>query len=229
MIKINLLPVEKRRSERTPLPRFFLIVSTAAVAAILLGYNALVYVQIRGVEADTLNQKTHLNTLIQDVAKHDRLVAEMTLLDTKVQEIKNLVGRDVDYWRAVNALWDVIHANPKVWIDDIKVVDSRTAQAELKRGDPESNEAPPYAVTMKCYVIGDDVTEMTRFRSALKEHVVLQETLSTVNFNVDWKVDEDKQAGGNNPYSISFAVSLFGPTTKPKWKTAAAAPTGAIR
>ena len=30
MIKINLLPLEKRKTERTPLPRFILIASTAA-------------------------------------------------------------------------------------------------------------------------------------------------------------------------------------------------------
>ena len=39
MIKINLLPTEKRKAERTPLPRFLLIASTAAAFFILLFYN----------------------------------------------------------------------------------------------------------------------------------------------------------------------------------------------
>ena len=42
MIKINLLPTEKRKAERTPLPRFLLIASTAAAFFILLFYNLFV-------------------------------------------------------------------------------------------------------------------------------------------------------------------------------------------
>ena len=41
MIKINLLPTEKRKAERTPLPRFLLIAATAAAFFILLFYNLL--------------------------------------------------------------------------------------------------------------------------------------------------------------------------------------------
>lgn len=223
MIKINLLPVEKRKAERTPLPRFFLILSTAAVAAVLILSNVWIYIQIIAVERDIEIAKQELASLAKDVEKHDRLVAEHAFLDAKLNQIKALVSRDVElgWWRAVDALWTVISAHPKVWIDDFRAVDGRTSGADIKRVDPASNEVPPYAVSMRCHVAGNEVAEMTQFRKALKDHPVLQETLTTVNFNVDWSVVAE--TGFDEKHSITFNVTLFAPHTPPKRKPAPSA------
>ena len=213
MIKINLLPIEKRKAERTPLPRFFLIAATAAAAAILLLYNAWILIRIKNVSDDIAVKEKRLASLQPAVAKFQALTARHTALQTKVREIQGLVSREVDYWRAVNALWDVIHDNPKVWIDDIRVLDVRATQTEMKRLKPDETVVPPYSVSMKCHVAGEEVSEMTQFRNALKDHPVLQETLSTLNFNVDWRVEEEKTF--EEKASISFAVTLFGPTSPP--------------
>ena len=54
---------------------------------------------------------------------------------------------------------------------------------------------------------------MTKFRNALKENPFLKEYLTVLNFNVDWKVDDEK--GYPDPFSISFQISLMGPMTPP--------------
>src|ERR1041385_7084010 len=114
MIKINLLPTEKRKAERTPLPRFLLIASTAAAFFVLLFYNLYVLKLISDTVDETKRNRQTLADLQPKVAEYERLLAEETLLKTKVKEIESLVTRDVEYWRMINALWDVIHTNPRV-------------------------------------------------------------------------------------------------------------------
>ena len=222
MIKINLLPTEKRKAERTPLPRFLLIAATAAAFFILLFYNLLVLKWISDEKSEIARQQGILQNLQPFVQEHDRLKAQETTLKNKVQEIESLINRDVEFWRTVNALWDVIHQNKRVWIDSFQVLDARTAPGELKRGDPETKEAVAYGVTMKCHVAGDEVTEMTKFRTSLKENPVLQETLTLINFDVDWRVAEERDKEASETHSIDFGISMFGLATPPKRKPASA-------
>ena len=219
MIKINLLPTEKRKAERTPLPRFLLIASTAAAFFILLFYNLFVLKLISDTQDEITSQKKILADLQPAVQEHDRLVAEETALKNKVKEIESLINRDVEYWRTVNALWDVIHNNPRVWIDDIRVLDAKMAPADLRRVDPDNKESVAYGISMRCHVAGEEVTEMTKFRKALKENPILQETLTLINFNVAWTVQDEKATKDlEETKLIDFEVSMFGLATPPKRK-----------
>jgi hypothetical protein len=244
MIRINLLPAEKRKAERTPLPRLALIMTTAAAATVLFLYIAWILLEIKRTSDDIDDKTNQLNRLQADVAKFDQLTARSGQLRQKLQELSDLTKRDVDegWWRAVNALWDVINAHPRVWIDDLRVLDERSVQSEVKRADADDKMAPPYGVTMKCHVAGEDLIEMTKFRNALKNNTVLQETLTFLNINVDWKIDDEKDFSESS--SVSFNVALFGPTSPPKRKgapppggaastaapgTAPAAPAGGVK
>jgi hypothetical protein len=228
MIKINLLPTEKRKAERTPLPRFLLIASTAAAFFILLFYNLFVLKMISDTQDDIVRENKTLNDLARDVAEFDRLTAEETALKNKVKEIESLINREVEYWRTVNALWDVIHNNPRVWIDDIRVMDSRTAPGDYRRVDPEGKEAIAYGISMRCHVAGEEVTEMTKFRKALKDNPILQESLTLINFNVAWNISEDKGDKGVEEIKfIDFEIAMFGLATKPKRREPVAPPKGA--
>jgi len=220
MIKINLLPTEKRKAERTPLPRFLLIASTAAAFFILLFYNLFVLKLISDTQDDIARENKTLNDLQPAVAEHDKLVAEETALKNKVTEIQSLINREVEYWRTINALWDVIHNNPRVWIDDIRVLDTRTAPGELRRIEPDNKEPVAYGVGMRCHVAGEEVNEMTKFRKALKDNPILQETLTLINFNVAWTIVEEK--GGDKAAEenrvLDFEITMFGLANKPKRK-----------
>src|SRR4029453_11929821 len=124
MIKINLLPTEKRKAERTPLPRFLLIASTAAAFFILLFYNLFVLKMISDTQDDIARENKVLNDLQPAVAEHDKLVTDETALKNKVKEIQSLINREVEFWRTINALWDLIHNNPLVGFDAPRVLDS---------------------------------------------------------------------------------------------------------
>ncbi|HEV3025998.1 MAG TPA: hypothetical protein VG457_00410, partial [Planctomycetota bacterium] len=51
---------------------------------------------------------------------------------------------------------------------------------------------------------------------------ILQETLTLINFDVDWKVNDEKEKDSTETHSIDFAISMFGLTTPPKRKPPAA-------
>ena len=57
---------------------------------------------------------------------------------------------------------------------------------------------------------------MTKFRKSLKEHPILQETLTLINFNVTWTVKEEKEKGIEETHSIDFEISMFGLATPPQ-------------
>ena len=223
MIKINLLPAEKRKTERTPMRQFALIMTTAAVfAGVVLGLAGL-WLKISSVEGEIAAKEARNVQLQQYVVQHAKLTADKAALVAKIKEITDVVNRDVQWWRAMSALWDVINSNPKVWIDDIRILDERSVQSELKRVDPDAkmSPAPPYGVSMRCHVGGMEVTEMSRFRTELKNHVGMQELLPGLNFNLDWKLEDEKDF--DDKFSIGFSISLFGPPEKLVAKTAAPA------
>src|SRR6185295_17862715 len=200
------------------LPRFLLIASTAAAFFILLFYNLFLLKLISDKTDEIRRENETLTRLQPDVALHDKLLAEQTALQNKVREIEGLITRDVEYWRTINALWDVIHSNPRVWIDDIRILDARSAPGDLRRVNSEATESVAYGVTMRCHVAGEEITEMTKFRKALKENPILQETLTLINFNVAWSVTDEPVKLSEETHSIDFEISMYGLATPPKRK-----------
>lgn len=228
MIKINLLPSEKRKAERTPLPRFFLIVVNVAAAALFaLGIVYYTLIKIPGVERDIKAAQDLRKDLQPKVDEHDALVKDRDAVKTKVEQIVRLTNRGIEWWQAVNAVWEVIQDNPKVWIDEIRMIDGKGVAGELKKADSASKDTPPFGLGLKCHTAGDEVLTLTSFRAALKKHPTLSRILPGVNFSVDWKKDDEKDFPEKN--SLSFNVTLFGASSAPpppvaKGKAAAAKP-----
>lgn len=214
MIKINLLPEEKRKAERTP-PRFFAMVVMNVAALALIGvYLLYLWMEIQDTEEQIRAKQVELANLQRFVEEHDNLEREHGQLQAKIREIDDLTKRDVEWWDAINALWDVIHLHTKVWIDDLKILDSAGAATEIKRADSSTPLNPIYGLIIRCHVAGNDVSEMTKFRNALKNSPGLNRTLSVINLDVDWRVDDE--ADSEAKYSIGFSVSLFGfPAAQP--------------
>lgn len=214
MIRINLLPADKRKAESTPIGRQLLNYATVAVAGGVIAGLAFMWVAILSVENDIEDAKKELAGLAPAVAEFTTLTSEKKQLEDRVKDLKAVTQRDVEWWEAINTVWSVVHAHPKIWIDDIRILNVASVQGEVKKNDPESKIAPPYGLTMKCHVAGSEVAEMTKFREALKNDLVLQRLLTTINFNPDWKVEAEDNAAVS--HSIAFSVALYGPVEAPK-------------
>jgi hypothetical protein len=222
MIKINLLPAEKRKAERTPLPRFGLMMADVAVLGVVLLLVIISFVQIgyRNTEIKVKNEQ--LESLQPDVKKHDALLADVNRMSGELASLKKVTDqRPFEWWKVFDAVWDVVQTNQRVWLDSIDLVDAKQAESKLKAIDPETQVKPSYGVILKCHVGGLDVKGLTGFRMDLKNNEYLQKMFPTVNFDTQWLVSEQKDF--LEKYSLDFEVLLVNTGQKDEGQTNPAA------
>jgi hypothetical protein len=211
MIKINLLPPSERPVDRTPLPRFLLILTTVAAAAGAVAFIAyLIFVQVRSVNTDLSEKKKELLRYKDQVAQYDSMQKQITELATKIKEIDSIAGREFPWWQIVDA----------IWIDEIKILDDKTVQGAVKKSDPTAKNFPAYGVSLKCHAAAPDplaygahpqmLDVMAAFRLDLKKHPLLAKYLPQVNFNIDFRVQLEKDF--YEGASATFEVTLLGET-----------------
>ncbi|MBI4566565.1 MAG: hypothetical protein HY716_17955 [Planctomycetes bacterium] len=207
MIKINLLPLEKRKPERPPLARYGLVLVNAGLVAAVVLIMLGSWYQIAAVNAETVQARDDLQKLQADVRKHDKLMEEnqrLTKDATLLQQI--LDKRSFEFWRVLDAIADVVQANPKVWLDEISVLDAKVVEQRFKTADPASTVKASYGILMKCHVGGLDAKSMTAFRIALKENPTIHMLFPLVNFETEWVVEEQKDF--LEKFSLQFEVTL---------------------
>jgi len=224
MLKINLLPVSERPVDRTPLPRFLLILATAVVGAGLTAYIALlVFNDSRPLDQIMEERKKELRSYDGDVAEHDQLEAAVKQARARIKEKDQFAGRDIAWNDVVSAVWDIVadRRHERIWFDEIKVLDEKAVQQIIKKGDPQAKQYPPYALQIKCHAAGVNIQDITRFRLDLKKNEILRKTLPSMTFNPDFRVTAEKDYV--EEFSMTFEVYLFpevqaAPTRKPPGK-----------
>ncbi len=209
MIKINLLPVEKRKPERTPLPRFGLILADVGVGAVAVAVILFWLILVGQKQGERDTKKSELAALKPDIERYKVAFAKNGELNAKYEEIKSIAGSGHEWWKILDALWEVINDNPGVWIDDITTQDTASASGMLQGADPGTNApAPPYAVSISCHSAGLSTKAMTKFRTDLRKHGELKKYFQGINFSVEWTVED--RAEYVERYSLGFKVTLFG-------------------
>jgi len=207
MIKINLLPPEKRKAERTPLPRFGLMMADAAVLGVVLILVIISYIQILNTEKEIEVKKSELAELQPFVQKHDKLQRDLAVLKGELEALGKITGlRPFQWWQVLDYIWDTVEDNKRVWLDSMEVADGRQMGSKLKALDPDSKDNPAYGVVLRCHVGGLDVKGMTNFRMALKNHPELKKLFPIVNFDTQWTVADQKDFV--EKYSLDFEVIL---------------------
>lgn len=215
MIKINLLPLEKRKPERTPLPRLFLIIVEAALVSILVFYIIFIYLKISDKDKEIQTLQTNFSQLSLLANEYDKKVSEKSKIEQMVKEIDDVTFRQLKWSEVIDALWDIIYNNPRIWLEEIKILDARGAQTELKKFMPGATFSPRCAIQLKCCAAGENTTAITNFRMDLKKHPKLCRIFDQVNPTPDFKVSLEEDS--EEKFFISFTVILFnigGQTTK---------------
>jgi len=221
MIKINLLPAEKRKAERTPLPRFGLIMVDVAALGLVLLALIISWIQIVNTGNQIEAKKTELAGLQEAVKKHDALLADVELRTRELASLKKVTDqRPFEWWKVFDAVWDVVENNKRVWLDSIDLVDGKAAETRLKAFDPDTQIKPTYGVILKCHVGGLDVKGLTGFRMDLKNNEYLMKMFPTVNFDTQWQVSDQKDF--LEKYSLDFEVLLVNSGQKDEGQTAPA-------
>lgn len=124
MIKINLLPLEKRRPERTPLGRFLLIVSgVAAVCVIAVVIFWLQFIKIADAKkvVEDIEQKLNSPQAAKDRAEFDALTAKKAAAEGRKQTVEKLKA-PFRWTEILDIICDKLETtHTKVWIDEIKM------------------------------------------------------------------------------------------------------------
>lgn len=207
MIKINLLPLEKRRPERTPFPRFMLILATAAVAAGILVVVGWTYIQIKAAQEEKQNLQSELDTLDIAVRNHSRLTKRINALKARISQIEMVTSRNVELWKTVDAVWNIVDENKKVWLDSIRLMDAKETKPIFRRTNPKAKSFPQYGLALECHAAGANARDLTRFRMGLKRHPYLMKKFPQMNITPAWSVESEEDFQGS--YSMNFKVQMF--------------------
>ncbi|MFH1230157.1 MAG: hypothetical protein V1709_01530 [Planctomycetota bacterium] len=172
MICINLLPPERQRKERIPLPRFLAMNAAIIICALLLIWNVYQYRETKQQSAIYNTKKEDLESLLKKVELYDQMLVDETELNKwnkTAAEIKNT--RSFLWWEKIDELWDVIHSSHDIWITSLQALD----------GPPPGRRADTKieaSISMNCLAAGSSSDRMTSFRIELKNHPGLKETFN---------------------------------------------------
>jgi hypothetical protein len=188
MIRINLLPPDRRRAERTPFSHYMLNLLAAVlliIVVIVLGAQVYWYLNLSG-EVDDYNKKITLIKVELDKAKYDQKQAEIDKVKAKERTVEQLSKRDVHWAKIFSTLWTVLDNEKALWITDLKVLNASQAKNLLRapggRVGP-GGAAPPYGLTVKVSIFGHDGNRIVALREALRTHEYLSKFLPTINPN----------------------------------------------
>jgi hypothetical protein len=217
MIKINLLPLDKRKTERTPLKGAGLMIADAAVLVVVVILVVIHVIQIGNLNTEIAEKKKTVASLQEDVKKHDMLKAKAEELARQLTDLEKVTATRPFYWsEVIDALWDTVAKHKRVWLDDIQQADGKVMESKLKALDANSPVTnSKHGILLKCHVGGTDVRALTNFRRELKEHPTLARYFPVVNFDISYRQSDQKEF--TEKYSLDFEVFLVntGQTSEP--------------
>jgi len=208
MIKINLLPLDKRKTERTPLKGVGLMIADAAIAAVVIILIVIHVIWNSQLTTDIEAKKKTIASLANDVKEHDKLVAEVRQLTNEKNDLDKVVATRPFFWsEVIDGIWDVVAKHKRVWLDDIQQADGKMMDSKLKALDPNTPiSGSRHGVLLKCHVGGVDVRALTAFRRELREHPTLSRYFPVVNFDVSYRKADQKEFA--EKFSLDFEVFL---------------------
>lgn len=221
MLKINLLPPERRRLRRTPLYALLpltlgvmLVAGSTAMAAWFWVMMVTIQGDIEATEA-TIKRKEPIRS------QHQQLTNALAKIRADMGSITQILSTPRPHWSEImGALVEVSSKNPNVWFDKIEILNETAASAALRRFSPQTRQQPRFGVQLECNVAPEKLTEegkisyvgnpelIMKFREELKLHPILQK-----NFKEFWPVHPDWQStpeqGSNEGFKLKFSVFLI--------------------
>ena len=131
MIKVNLLPIEKRKAEGTPLPRFMAIVGGVVASLLLLVGFAFIWLQAGAVDREIGDLDSQIAQAKQKTLQKNALEAQVKGLRGRNDAIVAIEkSRSVLWAERLDRLAQVLDKQArKVWLVGIKGTDTPTAAA----------------------------------------------------------------------------------------------------
>ncbi len=223
MLKVNLLPPEKRKLKRTP---YYALVPLVVSVAILTGSIAactFFYLEDQRLKQEIQAGELEVARLTPFKDKHDMLVQRIGAEEGRIRSIEAVTKRPVFWGEVMAALVEVTSKNPRVWLDEITYLDTQRAQAVDRRYNAQSQAKPAYGISMRCNIAPDlvddpknpnkpkaqtNVAYMIKFRRDLKEHPKLKQIFGEFHPKIpEW--DDRTDEGSKEGIKMVFEAHLL--------------------
>lgn len=135
MIRINLLPEEYRRRNRTPLKLMLTVSAGVAANSVLLSWYAwLAFGVSAEIDSERNVLQTELDGLTPQVEYHKALEGEQKRFAAREQTLGSITASRISWTRKVDELITVINSGGEgerhfVWLDDLNVQQTTSARA----------------------------------------------------------------------------------------------------
>ena len=149
MIRINLLPEEYRKKNRTPLKMMLAVATGVTVNSILLAWYAwLAFGVSAEIESERTVLQTELDGLTPQVDYHKSLDGEQLRYAAREKTLAGITASRIYWTRKVDELITVINAGGEgerhfVWLDDLTVQQTANERAKTPAASrPRDTRAP---------------------------------------------------------------------------------------
>lgn len=128
MIRINLLPDEYRRSNRTPIKLMLSVTAAVAVNSALIAWAAWLGLGVLAeVESEQSVLQTEMDGLTPQVTYHNALEVENKRFAARELALAQITNQRVNWTQKVDELVDVVHTGGEgerhyIWFDDLTVM-----------------------------------------------------------------------------------------------------------
>jgi hypothetical protein len=139
MIQINLLPPERRRTERTPIGRFVLILFGVILFCAVSFFIVYLEINIRGLQRQLADRQTDYNS--PKTAQINLEYADLTARDATHKSRKAVISqlRPAFRWSNVlDLLCDMLETrHKKIWFDTIRTISSKDVRSMQQKLGPK--------------------------------------------------------------------------------------------
>jgi hypothetical protein len=185
MLRINLLPPERRRLKRPPLYALIPLALGVALCTAAVAVSFYFYFWMSQIEADieiARQEHDQLKNVEKVETRHSEKTAELKAIRDGVANINSILDEKTVEWAEIlDALTEVASRHPSLWYEKIETMASGAAGSYLRSQDPkatggsfglqvECSMAPDKVVVEGKETFQSDPERMMKFREDLHSH-----------------------------------------------------------
>jgi Tfp pilus assembly protein PilN len=219
VIRINLLPPEKRRPERTPLPRFLMILVAAATTAGVVMLILILLFRMWQLDGEIKTQNDLKQALAPIEKEYDAAEKEINEVKGREDLVKALEDRGVYWSEVINHLWTILDADKSVFITGITILDGQKAKSLIKGTSTQATYQFGLQIGVK--MLSDDTNQATDLRRTLNTDPYLAQYLPMID-----PIQEIVYTTKDGVPMMEFNIAMVAPVVKtpPKGAPGKAAP-----
>ncbi len=134
MIRINLLPPELRRPERTPPARLYTTYLGVALTVGAIALGAWIFMQIKVLESEIANLEAQKRAAEAAVAEYAKVKEERDRYQARKDAVDQIKAKRKFRWsKQLDTLADAVDQTPRLWLASIKFGDGSPSGVDARK------------------------------------------------------------------------------------------------